>query len=110
MNWFKDFFPLKNILHDSSEAGVTDTLSKKQARILLECVECTAPIAESNEPLDFVKIQQFVPLRHLDKQAISGLAHKTLTYAEQSVILIYEQTADYVYYLLAGTVTVLPNA
>ncbi|TXK95586.1 cyclic nucleotide-binding protein, partial [Methylococcaceae bacterium CS4] len=72
------------------------------AWLLQEVISCTF--------LSYGQIQHLVPLRQLDIQAISGLAHKTLTYAEQSVIFIYEQSADYVYYLLSGIITILPNA
>ncbi|WP_428355236.1 hypothetical protein [Methyloprofundus sp.] len=109
MKWFKAVFPLKNPPFNQSEAEGIEPFSTSQLLTLAECKECTAPIAENTEPLNYGQIQHLVPLRHLDIPAISGLIHKTQTYAEQSVIFIYDQAAEYVYYLLAGTITILPN-
>ena len=110
MNWFEDIFPLKNVRSDISEDELDATFSTQQMQLLMECTECTPPLVENSESLSYGKIQHLVPLRQLDMHAISGLAHRTLTYAEQSVIFIYEQSATHVYYLLSGVVTILPNA
>ena len=110
MNWFQDIFPLKNTHNISIDNEVSEAFSTEKMQLLQECAECTPPIAEDTDPLSYGQIQHLVPLRQLDIQAISGLAHKTLTYAEQSVVFISEQPADYVYYLLSGVVAVLPDA
>ena len=110
MNWFRDFFSLKHTQINSADKAVTETFSTQQIQHWRECEDCTPPIAENTETLNYGQLQHLVPLRQLDIQAISELAHKTLTYAEQSIIFIYKQTADNVYYLLSGTVTILPDA
>ncbi|TXL10686.1 hypothetical protein BMR08_08090, partial [Methylococcaceae bacterium CS2] len=46
-----DIFPLKSILRDKPDDEAMEAFSSEQTRILMECTECTAPIAENTDPL-----------------------------------------------------------
>ena len=105
MSWFTNVFSGKTYDESLGKLGVASI----EKRELIECQNCTAPIAEDLDKLLYEQIQHLVPLRSLDEQEVAFLPHKILTYAEQSIIFIRQQPAQYVYYLLSGELTLQPE-
>ncbi len=107
MSWFTNIFSAgkHKKTSDKREAETVGLVPK-----VVEYHTCSAPVSEEVDKLLYQKIQHFIPIRYLEEQQITFLGHKILTYTDQSVIYIYGQAADYVYYLLEGEVTLQPNA
>lgn len=83
MNWFRDFFSLKHTQLNSADKAVTETFSTQQLLQWRECADCTPPIAENTEPLNYGQLQHLVPLRQLDIQAISDFCRlNAVTFAD----------------------------
>jgi len=108
MNWFTRIFS-KDEKATVSHNGVAKNVAFSAERNDAANLQCTAPIAENSDILTFDQIKNLVPLRHLDEQAVTTLAHKVLTYAEGAVIFVLQQPASCVYYLLQGEVTLYPD-
>jgi HD-like signal output (HDOD) protein len=107
MNWFTRLFS-RNKGKAASTKTKTNTIGLVPETVKYR--ECTPPIAEDVDKLLYQKIQHFIPIRYLEERQIAFLGHKVLTYTDQSVIYIYGQSANYIYYLMEGEVTLQPNA
>lgn len=105
MNWFfKLFFSRKS---DDKEKKTSSLNQITQPVIASVCSEPKI-VDDSRQPLSVLK--KLVPLRDMDDAYVQQLAHKTLDYAQGSVIFRLGQKANSVFYLLKGDVELQPDS
>lgn len=114
MNWVTSLFKRigRNKLRDTpavSTQGTKVHVAEKAATNLNASMECSAPSFISVDKLTKLQTNTLVPLRHLDEYALSTLSYQIVNYTKTLVLFVLGEPAESVYYLLEGTVTLLPN-
>ncbi len=89
---------------DEFENTTGPTVFQKQV------ITASEPYEIINKKLATETLKKFVPIRHLEDLVIGALPQSCLFFKNQSLIFIYGQKTDRVFYLLEGTISMQPDS
>lgn len=104
MNWFFNWLNKKPASSTKQVIYKThQTAANSQDKVIHALAECAQNLSPE-------QLKQFVPLRSLDDNTLASLIHSTLVYPKDVIFFERGQTADCVYYLLEGEVSMQPES
>lgn len=104
MNWFFNWLNKKPASSTKQVIYKTpQTAASSQDKVIQALAECAQNLSPE-------QLKQFVPLRSLDDNTLASLIHSTLVYPKDVIFFERGQTADCVYYLLEGEVSMQPDS
>ncbi|MGR9115444.1 MAG: HDOD domain-containing protein [Gammaproteobacteria bacterium] len=71
---------------------------------------CSTPDFVDTRQLPLAVLKQFVPIRNLDDSSANLLLHSIPSYSAGSIVFVKGQQIDSVYYLLEGTIELMPDS